>query len=98
MLRIVSGSEMGVDRDDLEVRTRDELGQRELEIVVTKAEAIHAGVDLEMAAEPHSMSGGSRLQRPAGAGRRNCRRQAVFEDTVDVADPERAEDQDLGSH
>ena len=50
-IRIVRRREMRVDGDDLEIAARDQLGQRELEVVVTQPEPVHAGVDLQMTAK-----------------------------------------------
>ena len=48
---IVGRREMRVDRDDLEIAAGDQLGQRELEVVVPQPEPVHAGVDLQVARE-----------------------------------------------
>ena len=83
---IVGRREMRVDRDDFEIAAGDQLGQRELEVVVAQPEAVHAGVDLQMTAQPHAVLRGRGLQRSARAGRRDRRREVVLEHAVDVAD------------
>ena len=95
-IRIVRRREVRVDGDDLEIAAGDQLGQRELEVVVAQPEPVHAGVDLQVTAKAHAVLRGGGLQRPAGAGRRDGRRQVVLEHAVDVAHAERAEDQNLG--
>ena len=55
VLGIVRGREVRVDRIDPQMAAGRDLGQRPIDVVVPEAEAIHAGVDLEMAAERHPM-------------------------------------------
>ena len=93
VLGIVGGREVGVDGVDDDVGARRDLRQRVLEVVVAETEPVHAGVDLEVAAQRHVVAGRSGLERASGAGRRDRRRQIVLEDAVEVADAERAEDQ-----
>ncbi len=60
---------------------------------MAEAEPVHAGVDLEMAAEPHAARAAAGLERARGGRRRDGRRQAVLEDAVEIADAQRAEHQ-----
>ena len=97
-LRVVGGREMRVDRLDRQMPARKQLGDRATEIVVAEAEAIHAGVDLEMTAEPHGRTGGGRFERARRGRRRDGRRQPVREDAAEIADTERAEHEDRNRH
>ena len=54
---IVGCCEMGVDAIDLQTAARRELRQRVLQIVVTQPEPVHAGINLEVTAEPNSARG-----------------------------------------
>ena len=61
---------------------------------MTEAEPVHAGIDLQVTAEHVDRAArGRRLQRRAADGRRDGRRQVVLEHAVEIADAERAEDQ-----
>ena len=64
------------------------------QVVVPETEAVEAGVDLEMAGQPHAAGARRRRQRPRGARARHRRGEVVREDALDVAHAERAEDQD----
>ncbi len=92
--RLVGGAEVRVDRIEREVRAREQLRQRPAQVVVAEAEAIHAGIDLEVIAQRRAALRGAVLQRVAGGRARDRRRQVVIEHAVEIADAERAEDQD----
>src|SRR6266511_2235724 len=79
MLRIVRGCEVRVDGIDLEVAAGDDLRHRAIEIVEAEAEPVHAGVNLQMTAQFEAARGGRRLQRSAGAGRRDGGSEVVVE-------------------
>ena len=66
-IRIVGRREMRVDGDDLQIAAGDQLGQRELEVVVPQPEPVHARVDLQMTAKPRRHVSPPRL---AATGRR----------------------------
>src|SRR5687767_14616393 len=88
---------MRVHGDDFEIAARDQLGQRELEIVVTQPEPVHTGINFEVAPESDVAFLGCVLQRAACAGRRDGWREVMVEYPVDVAYTECAENQNLGS-
>ena len=88
---------MRVDRNYLQVAARHQLGNGGLEVVVSKPEAIHAGIDLEMTPQSNAASFRRRLQRPARARARDCRCEVIREHAVDIADAQRAEHEDLGA-
>jgi hypothetical protein len=94
MLRIVGGREMRVDGVDDQMRAGCHLRKRPLEIVVSEAETIHAGVDLQMAVQAFVVACGCRLKRAGRARRGDGRRQIVREDPVEIADAQRAENED----
>src|SRR5687767_11146077 len=52
MFGLIGGREVRVHRFELEVRTRQELRQCPLHVLVAEAEAMHAGVDLEVVPKP----------------------------------------------
>ena len=95
---IVGGREVRVDGLELEVLAREQLRQRAAQVVEPESEPVHAGVDLQVVAQPLLVAGGGRLHRLRGAGRRDGRRQPAVEQAVEIADAERAEHQDLGPH
>ena len=95
-LRVVGGGEMRVHGVELEVRARQQLRQRSPQVVVPETQAVHARVDLEVIAQPLLVADGGGLDGARGAGRGNGRRQPAVEQSVEIADAERAEHQDLG--
>ncbi len=105
MFGIVCGREVCVDSVDREVLASCNLGQRPRQVVVAEPEAVHAGVDFQMAMQSPVLRRkaselGLTLFRGGageGVGGRRCRdrgSQTEFEDTVEIADAERAEDED----
>jgi hypothetical protein len=65
---------------------------------VPEPEAVHPRVDLQVVRELPLVLRGRGGDRTRRAGRRDRRRQAAVEQAVEVADAERAEDQDVGAH
>ncbi len=94
VLGLVGGREVGVDAFELEVRAREQVRQRPRQVLVPEPEAMHAGVDLQVIADARVARARRRLQRPPGGRTRNRRRQVVLEDAGEIADAQRAEDQD----
>ena len=95
-LGIVGGREVRVDRIELEVLAGQQLRQRPPQVVEPEAEPVHAGVDLQVIAEPLLVARGRRLHGARRARRRDRRRQAAVEQAVEIADAQRAEDEDVG--
>jgi hypothetical protein len=90
----VGSGEVGVDAGDRQGRAGRDRRHRAIELIVAEAEAVHAGVDLEVTRQPDLAPRRARLEGLRRRRRRHRRRQLVVEDPVDVADAERAEDQD----
>ena len=84
---------MRVSRLEAEIRAGEEFRQRAPQVVVPEPETIHPGVDLEVVAEGDGMPGGRGLYGAGGRRRGNRRRQRVFEETVQIADAQRPEDE-----
>ena len=95
-LGLVGRGEMGVQRFDAQRGRLEDGRQRAAQVVVAQAEPVHAGVDLDVAAEHRLARGGGVGQGPAGPRRRDGRRQSVREDAVEIRDAEGAEDEDRG--
>jgi hypothetical protein len=95
---IVGGGEVRVDRVDAQVGARGHVRDGPIQVVVTKTEPVHPGVDLQMAAECRAVASGSGLERAGRAGGRDRRRQGMLEEAIEVADAERAEHQDRDAH
>ncbi len=98
MVGHVGRGEVRVDADELQVRARQQLRERARQVVVPQAQPVHSGVDLQVILQTRPAPGRRFLQRPAGRRRGDGRRQAVLEDAGDVADAERAEDEDLAAN
>ena len=102
MLRIVGRSEMGVNRLDAQVRTFRDRRQRPSQVVVPESQTVHPCVDLQVAknatrgvrpgSDPFLAGGGGGEVFGGGRGG-NRGRQVEFEDAVEIADAEGAEDQ-----
>jgi hypothetical protein len=84
---------MRVDRLEPQVRAGEQLRQRAAQIVVTKTKAVHPRVYLQVIAKDRAVRCGRRLHGAGGGRRRDCRRQRELEQSVEVADAQRAEDQ-----
>ena len=97
-LGIVGGGEVGVNRLELEVRAREQTGQRPLEVVEAETETVHAGIDLQVIPQRHSVFRGRRLHGLRGARRGDRRRETAVEQPVEIADAECAEHQNLRAH
>ena len=93
---IVRGGKVRVHGRDVEIAARQQLRQRALEVVEAQAEAVHAGIDLQMTRQRRPVLRCRGLKRSSGAGRGDRRREVVLEHAVHVADAERAEDENLG--
>ena len=97
-LGIVSRREVRVDRRDGQVLARQQRRHRAIELIVTEPEPVHARVDLQMTREAHAAARGGLFQRDDGLRCRYGGRQLVLEHAVDVANAERAEDEDGQAH
>ena len=93
---VLGGREVRIHRIEDQVRTAEHLGQRRLEVVVSEAEPVHSGVDLQMAVQTTTARGRRGLQSACGRGRRDRRCEIVREDAVEVADAQSPEDQNWG--
>ncbi len=99
VIRIVGGREVRVDRVDPEMGAGRNLGERPIEVVVAEAEPVHAGVDLEVAAQRDAAGCGRGL--PAPARRRASKSSAsgsCSKIAVEVADAQRPEHEDRHTH
>ena len=91
VLGLVGSRKVRIHPFKIEMRAPEQLRQRPCQVFVTKTEAMHAGVDLEVIAHPDVTIAGGRLQCPASRGTRDGGRQIVDEHPVEIADAERAE-------
>ena len=96
-LGIVGGREVRVDGGEVEVLAREQRRQRAPQVVEAEPETVHPGVDLEVILHAPPVSLGCRLHGLRGARRRDGRRQGAVEQSIEIADAERAEDEDLGA-
>ena len=90
--------EVRVHRRELEVRAGEQLADHAGQVVMAKAEPVHAGVDLQVVSHaqpaPGRLALDGRPRRRGGDGRG----EAVVEQAGQLADAQRAEDEDLGGH
>ena len=89
---------MGVDRLEIQVLAGQQSGQRAPQVVEAEAEPVHPGVDLQVVADAALVLLRRGLHRERGAGGRDRRRQPAVEQAVEIADAQRAEDEDVGAH
>ena len=94
VLGVVGGGEVRVDRLDPQVAAGRDVRDCPRQVVVSEAEPVHPGIDLEVAAERASVTRRGGFERTPRRRRRHRRRQVVAEDAVEVADAQGAEDQD----
>ena len=97
-VRIVGGGEMRIDGIERQVRTGEQLGQRAGEIVEPEPEPVHAGVDFQVIAHPLLVPRRCRLHGTCRSRCRDGRRQPAIEQAIEIADAQRAEDQNLRAH
>src|SRR6185436_8941663 len=65
------------------------------QVVEPEPEPVHAGVDLQVIANALAIARRGRLHGARGARRRDRRREPAFEQAVEIADAERAEDENF---
>ena len=94
---VIRGREVRVDGSQLEMRTVQQLGHAAREVVVTEPKPVHARVDLEVIAHAPALPRGLGLDGPRRRRRRDRRREIELEEAGEIADAQRAEDQDLGA-
>ncbi len=94
-LWILGGREMRVNRGELEIRAREQLRQRALQVVEPKSEAVHARVDFQVIAHAQMVLRRGGLHGTGGPRGRDRRRQLTVEEAVQIANAQRAEHQDL---
>src|SRR4051812_20012776 len=96
-LGIVRSGEVRVHSVELEIRARQQLRQRALQIVVPEPEPVHPRIDLQVIPETLLAARRSGLHGARGAWRRNGRSETTVEESIQVADAERAEHEDIGA-
>ena len=94
MLGIVRGREVRVDGVERQLAAVGELRDRPLDVVVTKTEAVHPGIDLQVTGDAHLVARGRGLHRARRGRSGDSRRQMVGEQAVQIADTQGTEDQD----
>ena len=93
-LRIVGGREVRVDGVEPQVSAAEHLRHRPPQVVVPEAEPVHAGIDLQVAAQRDAARRAPRRSSArAAAGVETVGVSRCVEDAVEIADAERAEHQ-----
>ena len=98
VLGVFRGREVRVDAVEPQVRTDQQLAQGSSQVVMPEAEPVHAGVDLQVVADPRPTPRGFRFDGPCRGRRRDRRHQVVLEQPAEIADAQRAEHEDGGAH
>ena len=88
---LLGGGEVCVDGVEGKIATGEHGGQRRPQVVVPETEPVHAGIDLQVAADPDAAALRYGVQRPRRRRRRHRRREVVLEHAAEVADAERTE-------
>ena len=94
-LGVVGGREVRVHGGEVEVLAREQPGQRAPHVVEAEPEAVHPGVNLEVIPDAPPVSLGRGLHGVRGAGRRDRRRQVAVEQSIEIADAQRSEHENL---
>ena len=89
---------MRVDGIELEVFAGEQTGQGAAQVIEAKAETVHSGVDLQVIGKTLPITGGRALHRARRARRRDGWREPAIEQAVEIADAQRAEDENLRFH
>ena len=89
---------MRVDGFEAQGVAREEFRQCSAQVIVSKPEAIHPGIDLQMVPDRFLVPSRGALHGAHGGRRRNRRRQRELEEPIEVADAQRAEHQNGRAH
>ncbi len=98
LLRLVGRRKVRVDRVEPQVGAREQFRQRAPQVVVAEAEAVHPRVDLQVVAQRRLVLRRGLLHGARGGRRRDGRRQRELEQAVEIADAQRAENQNRRAH